>query len=97
MVITVLEAEVHPERVDLLRNTYRNGADRLPPMIVETFLARDTPRATRWQIITVWRSVEELEEYRRSVDTPGGILTFPAAGAEPTLTRFAVVERLGAP
>ena len=92
MVITILEAEVPREQEERLRSAYRDGAEDLPPMILETFLARDAGRPTRWRIITLWRSVEELEAYRRSVDTPGGILTFRAAGAEPSLARFEVVE-----
>jgi len=44
----------------------------------------------------VWRR-EALDEYRRSVETPGGVLRFRAAGAEPTLSIFDVAVHVGGP
>jgi quinol monooxygenase YgiN len=95
MIITILEATVEADAEERLRAAYLDGADRLPPAILETFLTRSTDVPRLWRIFTVWRSREELEEYRRSVDTPGGVLVFRAAGAEPTLGWFEVVEGIG--
>jgi hypothetical protein len=36
--------------------------------------------------VTIWRSSEDLEEYRASVDTPAALAAFRAAGVEPELT-----------
>lgn len=43
------------------------GAD-LPPQIVETFLLH-AGGSDLWRGVTVWRSSEELNSYRRSVET----------------------------
>lgn len=64
----------------------------LPAQMVQIFLVQDTADPTLWRGISVWRSRAALDEYRRSVDTPGGVLLFRMAGAEPTLSIFAVVD-----
>jgi heme-degrading monooxygenase HmoA len=94
MVITVLEGRVPPKNVNVLREAYRTmGINKLPPAIEETFLAQDTSETDVWRIMTVWRSREELEAYRKSVETPGGVLIFRQAGVEPTLRVYEVKER----
>jgi hypothetical protein len=95
MVITVLEAKVSSDKEDALRGAYATAVaspDELSPSIVETFLVRQADSDV-WRIFTVWRSREELEDYRRSVETPRGVLIFRAAGAEPTLLINEVVAR----
>jgi hypothetical protein len=52
---------------------------------VESFFVHSTEDPTLWRVISVWRSREALDEYRRSVETPGGVLMFRAAGAEPAV------------
>jgi hypothetical protein len=52
---------------------------------------QDTGDPTRWRGISIWRSRSALEEYRRSVPTPKGILMFREVGAEPVLSIFDVV------
>jgi heme-degrading monooxygenase HmoA len=89
MVVTMLEAHVPPDRQGDLLREYEGVGDGLPPFILESFLLR-APDADLWRIVTVWRSREELEGYRASVETPEGVRIFRAAGAEPTLTIFDV-------
>ena len=85
MLVTILEAEVAPEQSSALRSAFDQAGDQLPPAIRETFLMH-VEGSDVWRIATVWNSREELEDYRRSVKTPGGIIMFRSAGAEPTLT-----------
>ena len=88
MVMTILEAHVAPEKWANLQQAYQAGSANLPPQMVQTFLIQSTTEPTLWRGMSIWHSREALEEYRRSVDTPGGVLMFRAAGAEPTLSIF---------
>ncbi len=91
MVITVLEAHVEAGKESLLRDAYQKGTQAgLPPQMTQTFLLQSTADKTLWQIISVWKSREALDEMRNSGETPAGVLMFHAAGAEPKLTIFAV-------
>ncbi len=91
MVITILEAHVEAEKASVLQAEYTKGLGDLPPQMVQTFLLQSAADKTLWQIISVWKSREALEEMRNSGETPAGILMFRAAGAEPKLTIFAVL------
>ena len=93
MVMTILEGHVAPEKAAALEQAYRAGTQSLPPQIVQTFLIHSTAEPRLWRILTVWRSREALDEYRRSRETPGGVLMFRAAGAEPALSIFDVVAQ----
>jgi hypothetical protein len=90
MVMTILEAHVHPEKWAVLEEAYSEGAAVLPPPIAQTFLVQSADDPTMWRITTLWRSREGLEEYRQSVETPAGVLMFRAAGGEPILSIFDV-------
>ncbi len=91
MVMTVLEGHVAAEKWDALRQTYTQGSNRLPSQMVQTLLVQSAADPTVWQVIGIWRSRKALDEYRRSVETPGGVLMFRSVGAEPTLTILEVV------
>ena len=91
MVMTTLEAHVASEQWDTLRRTFAENSNRLPSQMVQTFLVQSTTDATLWRGISIWRSRQALDEYRRSVETPGGVLMFRSVGAEPTLTIFEVL------
>jgi hypothetical protein len=86
MVITVLEGHVAAEKWETLEEAYKAGTESLPAVIVQTFLVQHMTEPTLWRIMTCWQDREALEAYRQSVETPGGILMFRAAGAEPTLS-----------
>ncbi len=88
MVVTMLEAEVAEENAAELTEASRAGGDSLPSVIRESFLLHEAD-SELW-IVTVWESSEALDGYRRSVETPGGVLMFRAVGAEPNLTVFEV-------
>jgi len=86
MVMTILEARVDPSRWEAMRQSYTTGDTKLPPQMVQTFLLQSVSDPTIWRMASVWKSRSALEEYRESVETPGGVLFFRHVGAEPTLS-----------
>ncbi len=90
MVITILEAHVNADKASALLDAYRSGLSSLPPQMVQTFIIQNVTDKTLWQIISVWKSREALEEMRNSGETPAGIVMFRSAGAEPKLSIFDV-------
>ena len=97
MILTILEAQLPPGGAESLQGAYAAaGAEALPPGLVRTELPRDARDATRWRIQTWWASRDALEAMR-SAGTPAGVRMFRAAGAEPTLSLFEVVDGLPRP
>jgi quinol monooxygenase YgiN len=95
MVLTILEARVHPDRVgDLKRAFEQTKQSRVPPFIVHSMLVRSDKDRDVWRIVTVFRSREALEAMRASGETPRGVAMFREAGAEPTLSVFDVADYL---
>ena len=90
-VMTVLEAHVAPDQWATLSQIYQAAGAQLPPQMLQTLLIQGTTDPTLWRVITIWRSRAALDEYRQSVETPGGVRMFRAAGAEPSLSIFTVV------
>lgn len=96
MVMTVLEGRIDPKKSMALKAAYISGIDNLPPQIHQMCLVNSLIDPTLWQIITIWRSNEALEEMKR-YGTPSGVLMFRAAGVEPTLTQFEVASYIRGP
>jgi len=92
MVITMLEGRVESEQWDALKQTFHAANQQLPPAIAQSYLIQNGTEKDIWRIVTVWRSRQALQEYRASVETPGGVLMFRAVGAEPTLSIFDVID-----
>lgn len=92
MIATVLEARVAPARHQDLVEEYRARTAGLPAGMVVTYLLHDVADPELWRIVTFWSSREALEAMRASTATPGGVLIFRAAGAEPELTVFDVAH-----
>jgi quinol monooxygenase YgiN len=90
MVMTILEAQVDPSKWEVMRQSYTTGSTELPPQMAQTFLLQSASDPTIWRMASVWKSCEALEEYRQSVETPGGVLFFRSVGAEPKLSIFDV-------
>lgn len=91
MVITVLEAQVAPEKASALEATYKHAVEHLDTGIVQTFLIRSSQESSLWQIVTQWESREALEAMRQTGQTPRGVLIFRAVDADPHLSVFEVV------
>ena len=95
--MTVLEAHLGPEQWPTLRQAFEGGAALWPAQMLRTFLVQSGADPTLWRVVSIWRSRAALEEYRRSADTPGGVLMFRAAGAEPMFSSFDVVATMPTP
>jgi len=92
VIITMVDAGVAPENVEALLQAWgRETGGALPRGLKESYLLR---AGDAWRITTVWESREALEEMRRTTQTPGALLIFRAAGAEPTLTVFEVAGHI---
>ena len=89
MVITELRARVEEDRRADLQSTF-SSFPKLPTQILSSSLLQDHQDPAIWKIVTVWQSAEALEEYKSSVETPGGVLMFRSVGAEPEFTLFNV-------
>jgi quinol monooxygenase YgiN len=90
MVITILEAHVGGENWVTFQKDFKNRIKKLPPQMVQTFLLQSAADPTLWQIISVWKSREALDEMRNSGETPEGVVMFRNVGAEPKLSIFTV-------
>ncbi|HEY8323743.1 MAG: hypothetical protein ACHQ1E_07740 [Ktedonobacterales bacterium] len=89
-VMTVLEARVAEERwADLERAFASMGAQR-PAPLETSYLVQAVDEPTIWRLVGLWRGREELEQYRQSVEAPGGVLLFRSFGVEPTMSMFEV-------
>lgn len=91
MVVTMVAAHVAEERGSELRHSFTGATRDMPPGILQTFLVR-VPGGHEWRILTVWRSREDLESYRATVETPEAIRVFRAVGSEPVVGEFEVLE-----
>jgi hypothetical protein len=90
MIMTMLEASVNSKKGDGLQKSFDSGSAKLPPEILQSWLIQDTNNNREWRMVTLWKSSEALENYRQSVDTPGGILMFRDAGVEPHVSIFKI-------
>jgi heme-degrading monooxygenase HmoA len=90
MVVTILEAHVGIGDWVSLQNDFKNRIAKLPAQMIQTFLLQSVTDQTLWQIISVWKSREALDEMRNSRETPEGVVMFRNVGAEPKLSIFNV-------
>ena len=93
MAMTVLEAHVAQPNWLKLSQAYAEKTKNLPPGLIQTFLVQSRTDNTLWRIISVWESRAALEDMRRTTETPGGVLIFRAAGAEPKLSVYSVNQQ----
>jgi len=96
MVLTILEATVQPARAGDLQAAFRDAASEVPPGFIRSHLIVASADPGRWRIETLWTSRDALAAMRQA-GTPAGVLMFRAAGSEPTLTVYDVVETIEAP
>ena len=93
MIMTILQARVASEQWEALQQAFEAQSKQRPGQLLQSFLVQITTDPTAWQVIGLWPSREALEEIRRSTETPGGVLMFRAAGAEPTLSLFEIMKQ----
>ena|SRR5215471_13324916 len=90
-VLTITSATVPPQLAGTIPTAYREVTGKLPHSVLDTVLVREGDE--EWRIVTVWRSHEQLQEYRRVAGTPAAVKIFRDAGVEPTVVEFEVVHR----
>src|SRR5512140_2334927 len=93
MILTVLEARLPAGGAAALQQAYMSASSELPPGLVRSELVRDLRDPARWRIQTWWTDREALEAMRQA-GTPAGVLMFRAAGAEPQLAIFEIIDAL---
>jgi hypothetical protein len=91
LVLSITSATVAPASADHLVAAYRAVTAALPHSVLHTVLVKGD--ADDWRIITLWRSREQMLEYRRKVGTSAAVKVFRDVNAEPTVTEFAVAHR----
>lgn len=92
MIHTNLEAIIEPKKWKLLEQKYKGvNKNDLPSSLVSSHLIQDQLEPKLWRIVTFWKSRQDLDNYRKSVDVPVWILVFRAAGAEPKLSISEVI------
>lgn len=90
MIVTILEGRVASEHWETLKQSFESASQELPSAIRESYLIQAEADEQLWRVLTVWHSREALREYRKSVETPGGVVMFREAGVEPALSLFEV-------
>src|SRR5213592_4944136 len=93
-VVTITAADVAPQSASAVTEAYREVTSTLPRSVLHTALVRGD--GNDWRIITMWRSREQLLEYRRKVGTSPAVTIFRDAGADPTVTELDVIHRAAA-
>jgi len=66
MVITILEAQVDPEKASLLEGEFKRAVTQLEPGIVQSFLLCGSRDQNSWKIMTVWQSRQALDAMRQT-------------------------------
>lgn len=89
-VMTVLEAHVAEGRWADLEGAVASRAGQRPAQLEISYLVQSADDPTLWRLVGLWRSREELEQYRQSVEAVGGVQMFRSAGAEPTMNVYEV-------
>ena len=91
LVLSITSPTVPPESAAALTEAYREVTAKMPHSVLQTVLAKGD--ADDWRIITLWRSREQMLEYRRKVGTSAAVKIFRDLHAEPTVTELDVAHR----
>jgi hypothetical protein len=91
LVLSITAGTVAPESAADLVAAYREVTSELPHSVLQTVLVKGD--ADDWQIITLWRSREQLLGYRQKVGTSAAVKIFRDVNSEPTVTEFDVAHR----
>jgi hypothetical protein len=91
LVVSITSATVAPDSANALVEAYREVTAKLPHSVLQTVLVRG--EGDDWRIITLWRSREQMLEYRRKVGISAAVRIFRDVKAEPTVEEFDVLHR----
>ncbi len=85
-IISIIETKVSQNKWELLKQKYEEVDKKtLPVSLLHSYLVQDINEPEVWRIVTIWESIEAMNEYRKSVETPAWILVFQTVGGEPNL------------
>ncbi len=93
MVITFLEGRVAPEKEGNLRKAYDEAVKNRYEGILQTYMTRSIMDTNVWRIFSVWKNREAFEKVRQASEPIKGVLIFRAAGVEPLMGLFEVVDQ----
>ena len=88
MVMSILEAEMPPDKAAKLETNYAEWIKALEPGIKQTFLVKN---AGKCRVIILWESKEALSAMK-SKGTPKAVLLFRYAGVEASILAYDVVN-----
>jgi hypothetical protein len=92
-VMSILEADLPPDKSAKLEANFAEGAKALEPGILQTYLIRN---GNKCRIITLWESRESYSSIK-SKGTPKQVLMFRYAGAEASALVYDVVNSASNP
>jgi hypothetical protein len=97
-VMTIVEGRVPPTKAAEFESAYSEIRNAPPTAFPKgwkmSYLIRDRNDQELYRIMTIWESIELLEAYQRSVQTPTARALFKKVGVEPQLQVFDVIIRL---
>lgn len=91
MVITVMEAQVAPEKAAALETAYQEALQHLSAGVQQTFLLRSSQEPGVWQVVSVWESRAALEAISPPGEARRGAWIFQAAEAEPRVSIYEII------
>jgi heme-degrading monooxygenase HmoA len=94
-VVTMVSARIAPDRVPELTAAFSAALRAGLPERRQTTLMRGD--RDQWQIVTLWRSREDLDHYLASVAEPFATGLFRRTGGTPDVAIFEVVVDSNAP
>jgi quinol monooxygenase YgiN len=94
MVMTILEGHVCTENWSNLEQAYQEASKQKESGSVQSYLNHSIKEPEVWRIITLWSNREALDEMRKSVETPRGVLMFRMVKSEPGLSVFEVAQQI---
>ncbi len=85
-ILTIVGGKASEDKWLLLDEAYNKvEKSSLPSAVLESHLTQDIKEPELWRIFTTWESIEAMNEYRKSVETPAWLLVFKVVGTEPEL------------
>jgi hypothetical protein len=97
MVLSVLEANVPPEKWEDLKASFRHSTQIIPPQICETLLIQSVDDAQRWKVVTVWHIKQHIRRVQDTMRQCGAAEIFRAIGIEPIQGLFNIVLKAREP
>jgi len=92
MIMTSVEAHVALERHEELIRAFKEQTLNPPPQLKQVLLVQSSSDPTLWRTVGFWPNRVVFEGYRNSGEVSAAFKVFRAAGAEPTVQVFEVID-----